>query len=228
MKTIILLLLAMQAGAQTIRSNGPEGIGSAQSASSFTITGSGSQCLYVSSSGATDPAIMANCANARVAIGTASPATQLHSLTVTASTQALFSGYSQIAGIVPTAGQIQLGSNAAFAGVLQYSPSATTVLSFDNTYDNATALMKFRMRTAGTAVEVITVDGAGDIVFPSGTFKPWPRTRAQISALTPGSVGEYVDCTDCTLPGLCRSTGTAIAQWRKVEGPSTLGCGVGN
>lgn len=61
-----------------------------------------------------------------------------------------------------------------------------------------------------------------------GFFQPIAKTRAQIDLLIPAAgAASYIDCTDCTLPGLCRSTGTLAAQWRKVES-ATLGCGTNN
>lgn len=74
----------------------------------------------------------------------------------------------------------------------------------------------------------LTIDGNTQLAINAGgTFRPWSRTRAQIDTLAAGAVGEYVHCSDCTLIGLCVSTGTAASQWRKIES-STLGCGTSN
>ena len=62
----------------------------------------------------------------------------------------------------------------------------------------------------------------------SGFWQPLAKTKAQIDALTPTAVGQVIYASDTTLPGLCVSTGTAIAQWRKMEGPAGLGCGTNN
>ena len=61
-----------------------------------------------------------------------------------------------------------------------------------------------------------------------GFWEPFSRTKAQIDALTPTKVGQIIYASDTTLPGLCISTGTAVAQWRKMEGPAGLGCGTNN
>lgn len=62
----------------------------------------------------------------------------------------------------------------------------------------------------------------------TGFWQPVAKTRAQVDVLVPAAGdASYIDCTDCTLPGLCRSTGTLVAQWRKVES-ATVGCGTGN
>ena len=89
----------------------------------------------------------------------------------------------------------------------------------------------------GTASPATKLDVNGDAQFGSGATKstftatgfwePYSRTKAQIDLLVPTKVGQVIDCTDCTLPGLCRSTGTLAAQWRKMES-ATLGCGTNN
>ena len=79
----------------------------------------------------------------------------------------------------------------------------------------------------GNAATPFQIGISSFVIRSSGAFSPQARTKAQIDLMTPVAVGEYIDCTDCTLPGLCRSSGTAVAQWRKVES-STLGCGSGN
>lgn len=61
----------------------------------------------------------------------------------------------------------------------------------------------------------------------TGFWEPISKTKAQIDALIPTKVGQVIYASDTTLPGLCVSTGTAAAQWRKMES-ATLGCGSGN
>ena len=71
--------------------------------------------------------------------------------------------------------------------------------------------------------------GAAQSTFTaSGFWEPISKTKAQIDALTPTKVGQIIYASDVTLPGLCVSTGTAVAQWRKIEGPAGLGCGTNN
>lgn len=89
----------------------------------------------------------------------------------------------------------------------------------------------------GTASPATLLDVNGSAQFGSGATKstftatgfwePYSRTRAQIDTLVPTKVGQVIYASDTTLPGLCVSTGTAAAQWRKVES-ATLGCGSGN
>lgn len=61
----------------------------------------------------------------------------------------------------------------------------------------------------------------------TGFWEPISKTKAQIDALVPTKVGQVIYASDTTLPGLCVSTGTAAAQWRKMES-ATLGCGTNN
>ncbi len=61
-----------------------------------------------------------------------------------------------------------------------------------------------------------------------GFFQLVSRTKAQFDLLVPpAGAASYIDCSDCTIPGPCRSTGTLAAQWRKAES-ATAGCGSGN
>ena len=61
----------------------------------------------------------------------------------------------------------------------------------------------------------------------SGTIGAWSRTMAQINALVPTAVGQIVFCNNCTVTNLCVSTGTAVAQFLRVDS-TTAGCGTGN
>ncbi len=49
-------------------------------------------------------------------------------------------------------GGIKLGNTAAFQGLINYSDAGNTILSIDNSYDNASGRIQFRVRTAGTPV----------------------------------------------------------------------------
>ena len=50
------------------------------------------------------------------------------------------------------------------------------------------------------------------------------KTKAQISAITPGATGEILFCTDCAVPNICVSTGTAISAFVRSDLTGT-GCG---
>lgn len=81
--------------------------------------------------------------------------------------------------------------------------------------------------SGGITINNDSVSRFGSSITLSGSFHPAQYTRAQIDVLPIQNSGGYIDCTDCTLPGLCRSTGTVASQYRKIES-ATLGCGTGN
>jgi len=103
-----------------------------------------------------------------VGIGTTNPTEILHSYKSTGA-QALFSGYSED-GASTAAGKVLIGGTAAYQGSLQYSATGTTSLYLDNTYDHADARIQFRMRTAGTNVNALTILGSGNVGI--GTASP--------------------------------------------------------
>jgi hypothetical protein len=76
--------------------------------------------------------------------------------------QGVFSGWST-SGANTSSGAIQLGINAAYRGVISYAADGDTTFTFDNSYDTASAIMRFRMRTAGTAVTAMTILGSGNV-----------------------------------------------------------------
>lgn len=89
----------------------------------------------------------------------------------------------------------------------------------------------------GTASPATSLDVNGSAQFGSGADKstftatgfwePISKTRAQVNTLVPTKIGQVIYVSDTTLPGLCVSTGTLAAQWRKMES-ATLGCGTNN
>jgi hypothetical protein len=80
--------------------------------------------------------------------------------------QGVFSGWST-SGANTASGAIQLGNNAAYRGVISYAADGDTTFTFDNSYDSASAIMRFRMRTAGTAVNALSIAGTGAATFSS-------------------------------------------------------------
>ena len=78
--------------------------------------------------------------------------------------QSVFSGWSTT-GANTASGAISLGNNAAYRGVISYAADGNTTFSLDNSYDSASAIMRFRMRTAGTAINALTLFGTGSATF---------------------------------------------------------------
>jgi len=90
-----------------------------------------------------------------------------------------------------------------------------TVGSLTNT--GASAVTGNQTVTGNQAVTgTLTVTGAvsqSTTTF-TGAFLPWPKTIAQLNALTSGTTGQIVSCTDCTKSGICISSGTtAPGAW---------------
>jgi hypothetical protein len=121
----------------------------------------------------------------RLLLGTTTESTYLLDVNgtgrfVNASTfQGIFSGWST-SGANSASGAISLGNNAAYRGVISYAADGNTTFTFDNSYDSASAIMRFRMRTAGTAVNALTIAGTGAATFSSSvtaaTFIPTSST----------------------------------------------------
>jgi hypothetical protein len=102
---------------------------------------------------------------------------------VNASTfQGIFSGWST-SGANSASGAISLGNTAAYRGVISYAADGDTTLSFDNSYDSTGAVMRFRMRTAGTAVNALTIAGTGAATF-SSSVTATSGTFSQSSGIT--------------------------------------------
>lgn len=215
-KLAILMLVSIPASAQVIKQNG--GVASTISpsvvnASTVTITGTGAKCFSVD-----DPTMVVDCNLNRVGIGIATPKSKLN---------------------IKGATNVNLNIDAS-----------GSVLDIAATDDANSSLIALQLRGSsmylnpsggavgvGTSSPATTLDVNGNTQFGSGATKstftatgfwePISKTRAQIDTLVPTKIGQVIYASDTTLPGLCISTGTLAAQWRKMES-ATLGCGTGN
>lgn len=156
-----------------------------------------------------------------VGIGTASPASSL-----------AVSGTTGIS--IAASGS---GSDADGRLRLQHTATYATIDHFKT----ASGYLPLAFYASGVGIDTITpatkFDVNGNAQFGSGATKstftatgfwePISKTKAQIDLLVPTKVGQVIYASDTTLPGLCVSTGTAAAQWRKMES-ATLGCGTNN
>lgn len=139
-------------------------------------------------------------------------------------------------------GAIGIGATGLSAGTLVVRSTSTTALNPVINVQNNTGTELLRVQQDGNVGIGLSAPGtqldvAGNAAFGSGTTKsaftasgfwePFSRTRAQIDVLVPTKIGQVIYASDTTLPGLCISTGTAAAQWRKMES-ATLGCGTNN
>jgi hypothetical protein len=65
----------------------------------------------------------------------------------------------------------------------------------------------------------VRITAAGGVVHAS-------KAKADFDALVPSVIGEEFRCSDCTVKNVCISTGTAVAQWMRMD-LATAGCGSG-
>lgn len=181
-----------------------------------------------------------------VGIGTASPGTKLHMSSGTLMIDGTGSGFVEtVPGFSDTPG------SSLFQTIKHTNGSDIFGWRVDNAHGWANidgkiggtawasmlSLDTLNNRIGIQAVPATTLDVNGSSQFGSGATKstftangfwePYSRTRAQIDTLVPTKVGQVIYASDTTLPGLCISTGTAAAQWRKMES-ATLGCGTNN
>lgn len=80
-----------------------------------------------------------------------------------AAAQAVFRGWNSSNGASSGNGQIQLGANPAYCGILQYDDSANTFLYLDNTWNSNGSYIKFRTKTSATPFDAMTIKGDGTV-----------------------------------------------------------------
>ena len=112
-----------------------------------------------------------------------------------------------------------------FAGV-GYAITVNPVSNVTADSASTAGTIVLRDLSANFAAAAVTVT---TLLNPSqaNALSHWSRTKAQFDAITPAAKGDVYFCTDCAVPNLCVSTGTALAQFVRVD-LSTAGCGTGN
>ena len=117
-----------------------------------------------------------------VGIGTTGPGKKL-TVNDNAGTQAMFYGYSSIAGSGAHAanGEILLGNFSGAGGRFSLDASVSEDLYIDNLYDSTSADIQFRTRAAGTPVNAVTIKGSGNVGI--GTTNP----QSTLSVLNNGT-----------------------------------------
>ncbi len=130
-----------------------------------------------------------------VGVGTLTPTNKLHVIDAS-DIQATFGGYAMgQLSVTPYNGSIAVGNVPAYRGVFQYDGTAASgagVVSLDATFDNSASQLKFRMRTAGTPVDAMTILGSGYI---------------GIGTNNPGAKLEVISTTSGTNTAIFRSQG---------------------
>ncbi|MFA6198757.1 MAG: hypothetical protein WC734_06450, partial [Patescibacteria group bacterium] len=111
--------------------------------------------------------LLLNPVSGNVGIGTTGPANKLQVTDATAA-QALFSGWDETTGAYHQSGQILLGDTVAYQGRLHYNSGGNLYL--DNSYNNDAGNIYIRTKTAGTAVNAVSILGSGNVGI--GTTSP--------------------------------------------------------
>ena len=86
-------------------------------------------------------------------------------LTLEPTGNATFAGQVSVTGEASNGGTINIGDTAAYRGILSYTGASTTTLSIANSYDTATARIDFNLRTAGTPITALRLEGSGNATF---------------------------------------------------------------
>ena len=112
--------------------------------------------------------------------------------------------------------RVSVGDDRSPDGVLEVVPQAADTYSL-------------RVSSQNGSTDVLAVDASGaqhdvELSVPLALFS---RTRAQIDTLAADSAGQIIYCSDCSVANVCVSTGTAAAQWLRVDS-TTIGCGTNN
>ena len=149
----------------------------------------GTEVLPIVQSSATVKATIANIQAAPVSAGIANAVQYLNNSKVpSTASNFLFDGTATATLGDANTGFLKLGLVASYQGKISYDASGNTTTYIDNTYDNAAATIKFRLRTAGTAVTPMTLDGAGNVTVNTGNIIPATAAKGiNFTANTPAA-----------------------------------------
>jgi hypothetical protein len=115
--------------------------------------------------------------------------------------QGVFSGWSSTNGANAASGTIQLGTTDAYKGLVSYAADGNTTLSVDNTYDSASSVIQFRMRTAGTPLTPLSMTPTAVTVTGTGFFQNTGSTSVVSIFSTTNVLNEYATLRFGTVPG---------------------------
>ncbi len=102
-----------------------------------------------------------------------------------------------------------------FIGHELYS-SAGNQYNWGTQYGGAWSTPNDAVTTVGQVIQIGPSGGAVAVAggYPTSVF---PRTLAQLNALTPGTTGQIAFCSDCTYTKLVISSGTGTGAWVNVS-----------
>ena len=134
------------------------------------------------------------------------------------SSAALFKGYSSVTDVSSASnGEITLGNNDSFRGIISYDGQADGVLYIENSYNNNAADIVFRSKSSGTAQNKLKLDGNGDINFYEATGTT-PKLTWDASA-------ESLDLTGAGGLDVNTATGSVNIQAGNASADIALGIG---
>jgi|CZKX01.1.fsa_nt_gi hypothetical protein len=103
-----------------------------------------------------------------VGIGTTNPGNALQVYNASAA-QALFNGYSTVAGTAsPNSGSILIGGNASYQGIIDYDQTGATTMTIKNSYSSATSLLNFNTGYGGNRT-AMSIQGSGNVGIGTST-----------------------------------------------------------
>ena len=159
--------------------------------------------------------------------GTANGAVQLLVRPLNAST----TGQIINAAASSTADVLQIQADGT--NVIQINASGTTasqpVLSITIPNTNSTGTVVNAQASASADMSHWQVNGSTAIIISeTGHLRLRRYTKLQIDTLTPGDVGDIIQCSNCTITyQLCVASGSAVAQWAAGT-TASRGCGSNN
>lgn len=140
----------------------------------------------------------------------------------------LFYGYASITGANSTAnGEVRIGLTSGQQGVIQFEDVTNGFLYIDNTWDDTTAAIKLRSRTAGTAkIMLSAVPTSTGMAFPqygAGTLST--DVSGNITATSDARLKDITGSFTRSLDALQRIGAPVKYDWKKESG--LVGGGIG-